>query len=222
MRKWLEDIRTKTKDMNREQAMEYVLMYYWYHILLGTAAMGLIILLIYHIGWGKNRKPDFTCVIVNQEVDFSRDAEIAEEFAAFSGIKTNKLSIDSDYLISYGDVQLPEANESSYEKFFFNWSSGVIDVMILPESFYEYCLDLGGEFCDFREMLPEEKLAQPEERMNREPGQEYKGINIEGTVLEGYLKMEEEDPMVLVVPAEMKHKELSRKFLEYVLEGRSE
>lgn len=218
VRKWMEDIRTKTKHMNREQKWEYVLMYYWYHILLGAILLGLVILLIYHIVWGRNRKPDFTCVIVNQEVDFPRDAEIAEEFSSFSGIGAKKLSIDSDYLISYEDVRLPEANESSYEKFFFNWSSGLIDVMVLPESFYEYCLKLGGEFCDLREILPAEKLDCLEEQMNPECGQEYRRIYIEGTALEGWLQTEEGDPPVLVVPVEMKHKELSGKFLEYVLE----
>lgn len=218
MKKWIEDIRTKTKEMTREQAVEYVLMYYWYHILLGTIALGLVILLVYHVGWGKNRKPDFTCVIINQEVDFSRDTEITEDFSAFSGIKAKKLSIDSDYLISYGDVQLPEANESSYEKFFFNWSSGVIDVMVLPESFYKYCLELGGEFRDLRELVPEDRRGRLEEQRYQENGQAYAGIYVKGTALERWLQMEEEDPLVLVVPIEMKHEELGGVFLEYVLD----
>ena len=33
VRKWIEDIRTKTKEMSREQTVEYVATYYWYHIL---------------------------------------------------------------------------------------------------------------------------------------------------------------------------------------------
>lgn len=166
VRQWIEDIRTKTKDMDRDHAVEYVLNYYWYHILLGAIALGLIILLIYHLFWGRNQKPEFTCVIVNQEVDFSRDARMAEEFSAFSGIREKKCSIDSDYLISYDDVELPEANESSYEKFFFNWSSGSIDAVVMPESFYKYCLELGGVFCDVRELSPHREADAPENRIN--------------------------------------------------------
>lgn len=217
MKKWIrgirDDIAAKTKDMSREQAAEYVLAYYWYHILLGAMALGLSILLIYHVGWGKNRKPEFSCVIVNQEVDFPRDARITEEFAVFAGVNAKTLSVDSDYLISYGDVQLPEANESSYEKFFFNWSSGVIDAMVLPESFYEYCLDLGGGFLDLR------KLGSGEVREALEglAEEECTALCVRGTALEKWLQTGEEDPLLLVFPMEMKHRELSGKFLEYVL-----
>ena len=173
-----DDILTKTKDMSREQAAEYVLTYYWYHMLLGALALGLALLLIYHVGWGRNRKPEFSCVIVNQEVDFQRDEEIAEDFSAFSGIRT---------------------------KFFFNWSSGVIDAMILPESFYEYCLSLGGEFLDLRE------LGSGEEGVS--------AVCVKGTVLEKWLQMDTGDPLLLVFPVEGKHREQSRRFLEYVLES---
>lgn len=225
MKQWIEKIRddilSKTKDMSREQAAEYVLTYYWYHMLLGALALGLALLLIYHAGWGRNRKPEFSCVIVNQEVDFTRDAGIAEDFSGFSGIGTKKLSIDSDYLISYEDVQLPEANESSYEKFFFNWSSGVIDAMILPESFYKYCLSLGGEFLDLGDVDSGE-IQIPAELAY--PGAEEDGlaVRVKGTVLEKWLQMHESDPLLLVFPVEGKHREQSRQFLEYVLERRLE
>lgn len=229
MKRWIEDIRIKTKDMNREQAAEYVLTYYWYHILLGTIALGLIILFIYHVGWGRNRKPEFACVIVNQEVDFLRDARMAEEFSGFSGIREKKLSIDSDYLISYDEVRLPEANESSYEKFFFNWSSGVIDAMIMPESFYKYCLELGGVFCDLRELFLQEETDRQEKQISQEnmeslgdllyqgAGEEFTAVYIEGTALEKWLETEEEDPLLLVFPLESKHKKNSGLFLEYAL-----
>lgn len=52
VRKWISDIREKTKDMDRQQAAEYVLTYYWYHMLLTAVSLGLVILVIYHIGWG--------------------------------------------------------------------------------------------------------------------------------------------------------------------------
>lgn len=222
MEKIRDDILSKTKDMSREQAAEYVLTYYWYHMLLGALALGLALLLIYHVGWGRNRKPEFSCVIVNQEVDFTRDAGIAEDFSGFSGIGTKKLSIDSDYLISYEDVQLPEANESSYEKFFFNWSSGVIDAMILPESFYEYCLGLGGEFWDLRELGPGEIRGLSAELAYPGSKEDVFAVCVKGTVLEKWLQMDESDPLLLVFPVEGKHREQSRQFLEYVLERRSE
>lgn len=215
MKKCLEDIRVKTKTMNREQAAEYVLTYYWYHILLGTIALGLILLLIYHIGWG-NQKKEFTCVIVNQEVDFSRDAQVLEEFSAFSGIQERKLSFDSDYLISYADVQLEGENESSYEKFFFNWSAGVIDAMIMPESFLRYCQELDGIFADLGELVPEEELTSLESGLYKDSGQ-YTGIYIEESVLKDTFETEGEDPLLLVFPAELKHKEICRKFLQYTL-----
>ena len=124
-------------------------------------------------------------------------------------------------LYSYEDVQLPEANESSYEKFFFNWSSGAIDAIILPESFYEYCLSLGGEFLDLGEMDSGE-IQIPAELAY--PGAEEDGlaVRVKGTVLEKWLQMDESDPLLLVFPVEGKHREQSRQFLEYVLERRSE
>lgn len=218
MKKWIKDIREKTKDMNREQTIEYICNYYWYHILIGCILLGLVLLLIYHIGWGKKEK-EFSCVIVNQEIDFKRDRELSEDFCEFAGLDKKKVSIDSDYQISYADKELEGVNESSYEKFFFNWSSGVIDVMVLPESFYKYCLELGGGFRDLRELVPEDQRDRLEEQRYQENGQAYTGIYVKGTALERWLQMEEEDPLVLVVPIEMKHEEPGGTFLEYVLDA---
>ncbi len=191
MRKWIRDIREKTADMNREQAWEYIANYYWYHILIAFILTGLSVLLIYHIGWGDRRK-EFTCVIVNQEIDYVRDKEMAEEFSAWSGIKSKQILIDSDYLISYRDKQIESVKESSYEKFFFNWQAGEIDAMVMPESFYEYCLDQGGVFT-------EEKIPVGTTRLGES------------------LAEEEGDPVYLVFAADSRHKQACGKFREYIV-----
>lgn len=190
MGKWIADIREKTKDMNKNQKIEYICNYYWYHILIGCILLGLLLLLIYHIGWGKKEK-DFSCVIVNQEIDLKRDRELSESFGEFSGLDKKKISIDSDYQISYGDKILEGVNESSYEKFFFHWSSGETDAMIMPESFYEYCIKQNGEFSG-------EKLY------------------LKDTWLKEILRDDERDPVLVVFAAQSKHKEACRSFVEYV------
>lgn len=192
MRKWIEDIRQKTADMDRKQAFGYIAGYYWYHILIVFIMMGIMILLVYHIGWGDRRK-EFTCVIINQETDYARDKRLAKEFGAFSDRKADEILIDSDYQISYGDKQLESIKESSYEKFFFNWQAKEIDAMVMPQSFYDYCLDQGGEFM-------EEKIP------------------VEATRLGDLLTEEDADPVYLVFAADTKHKKACAQFREYLCE----
>ena len=98
--------------MTRKKKLEYIVDYYWYHILIAAIGLGLFILLIYHIGWG-SRSKEFTCVLVNQEVDYARDQKLAEQFGAYAGIESEKILIDSDYQISYRDKQLESVKESS-------------------------------------------------------------------------------------------------------------
>ncbi|MCI8833802.1 MAG: hypothetical protein HFH24_00245 [Ruminococcus sp.] len=217
VRKWIEDIRTKTKEMSREQTVEYVATYYWYHILLVFLALGLLLLLIYHIGWGDRRK-EFTCALVNQEVDFARDREMTKQFASFSGKNEKKLAVDSDYLISYEDIRLEGANESSYEKFFFNWSSGVLDAVVMPESFYQYCRKLGGAFLEMEGLLSEDEISEWKERFYQDAGKNT-GIYLEGLALEEMLQTDPWDPVLLVFPAETKQKELCGAFLKFAMYG---
>lgn len=190
MKKWIQDIREKTADMDREQKFQYIANYYWYHILTGLLLAGLVILFIYHILWG-DRTKEFTCVIVNQAIDYERDQKLAQQFAAYSGMKKKEALIDSDYQISYGDRQLESVKESSYEKFFFNWQAGEIDAMVMPESFYEFCRRQGGVFTD-------EKIPVGETRIG------------------DMLTEEEDDPVFLVFAADSKHKEACKKFREFL------
>lgn len=179
--------------MTRKKKLEYIVDYYWYHILIAAIGLGLFILLIYHIGWG-SRSKEFTCVLVNQEVDYARDQKLAEQFGAYAGIESEKILIDSDYQISYRDKQLESVKESSYEKFFFNWQAGEIDAMIIPESFYEFCLDLGGEFME--KMIP-----------------------VRETKIKGTLAEEKDDPVYLMFAADTEHKSACELFENYLCDG---
>ncbi|MGN0203716.1 MAG: hypothetical protein ACI4BB_04190 [Coprococcus sp.] len=215
LKAWREDIRIKTKNMNRREKAEYVLTYYWYHILLATLFFGLIILLIYHIGWGEKKK-EFTLVIVNQEVDFSRDTKMAKDFALYSALDEKRILVDSDYLISYGDVKLEGINESSYEKFFLNWAAGTLDAVIMPESFLQYCKQLDAEIVVLEEILDQKELESRKDCIIEIDGK-YECIDINKTRLGQILKCGGEDRVVLIFPQEMKHPDACRKFLEYIL-----
>lgn len=98
---------------------------------------------------------------------------------------------DSDYLLSYDDVQLSEANESSYEKFFLNWHVHEIDAMIMPKSFYEYCKRQGGEF---------QETIELEEQMANKLG----------------FRMPDGEKLLLCLPSDSRHLETGEKFIEFV------
>lgn len=144
-KKWIKDIKEKTSDMNKKEAFSYIVTYYWPHIVGGISIIALILLFGRHYLFG-NVNPSFTCVMVNQRADTERDNRMAETYAKETGLRREEVVIDSDYHFSYADVHLEGVNESSYEKFFFQWQNGELDVAIISESFYEYCRQLGGEF----------------------------------------------------------------------------
>lgn len=142
--KW-KDIKEKTSGMGRKEALAYIFTYYWYHMLAFVSVAALIFLFAAHYGSG-NKKPLFTCVIVNQQTDTGRDLRIRDAFAQEAGIPPERAVIDSGYQFSYGQFQMQGVNESSYEKFFFQWRNHEIDAVILPESFYWHCREMGGDF----------------------------------------------------------------------------
>lgn len=215
VRKWISDIKEKTAHMDRRQTAEYIAAYYWFHILLTAIALGLLLLLAYHIGWGR-RKPDFTVALVNQQADSEQDQALAQRFSAASGISLKKIFVDSDYLLSYDDVQLKNIKESSYEKFFFNWSAGALDAVVMPESFYRHCREMGGEFTDVRSLPHGETLPASPELLFMDAGK-CAGIYAEKTALQIRSKTDGDDPLLLVFPASSKRQKAAGKFIQFAL-----
>ena len=74
MKSYFAKIRENTAGMNGREKADYVLTYYWYHILGFAAALGLVLFLIIHFGF-RQAPPVFTCVLVNQDINFARDQE---------------------------------------------------------------------------------------------------------------------------------------------------
>lgn len=208
MNRYLQEIKEKTKEMNRKQKIEYVLTYYWYHLLGICGGVFLVVFLIVHFAFG-DKQPEFTCVIVNQRIDYDRDGLLAEMFAEAIDIPKEAIVVDSDYIISYEGQMMEGNNESSYEKFFSKWAGGELDAVIMPESFLIYCTRMGGNYYDTRDM-PANKLKR----------YEYEGAAvgflIEGSYLEDYLEIDESDPLVLVFPKEGTHMDNCRKFTEFI------
>ena len=97
-------------------------------------------------------------------------------------------------------MQIPEANESSYEKFFLNWHVHELDAMIIPESFYEYCQRQGGEFSETVELSDQSVL----DKLLVEVGLG--------------LRKPEDEKLLLCIPSDAKHPEEGKKFIEYISE----
>lgn len=212
MGKYRDDIKEKTRNMNRQETCAYILTYYWYHMLIIFSIAALVLLFTVHYAFG-NKKPVFTCIIVNQETDPVRDREIAEDFAGASGLPAERIRIDSDYNFSYEGLQLEGVNESSYEKFFFQWENEEIDAVILPESFYRHCREMGGRFRVLEE--DEIKVLQP----FTDEGECTAVILGNDSFMERVSGRKEK--LLLAFPSTGKHTEESREFLEYV-GGRTE
>ena len=143
MKDILNDIREKTEGMSRQDKVSYILTYYWYHMLIIFSVLALIVIFIVH--YATYKKPEFTCVMVNQQIDTQRDNQMTEEYAKFSKMDPKRIEINSNYNFSYGDLKLADVNESSNEKFFLQWRNNELDAVIMTESFYEYCKEVGGE-----------------------------------------------------------------------------
>lgn len=55
LKKWIKDIRVKTKNMDRKETIEYIAAYYWYHILIAAVVLIIISIAVYHLAWGKQK-----------------------------------------------------------------------------------------------------------------------------------------------------------------------
>lgn len=205
-KKWINDIREKTSSMNKKEACSYIATYYWPQIVGCISIIALILLFGGHYLFG-NKKPSFTCVMVDQRTDTDRDERIAETYARNTGFQRGEVVIDSDYNFSYADLHLEGVNESSYEKFFFQWRNGELDAVIMSESFYQYCREMGGEF------------RHIEDCRNFEP---YMDDGVCSAVVLGNDSFMEKvtgdakEQLLLAFPETGKRKEAADKFLEYL------
>ena len=208
MRHYIREIRENTAGMNRHEKAEYILTYYWYHLLGVIAAVCLVLFLIIHFGFRED-PPLFTCALVNQEINFIRDGQIEKDFSQASGIDEDRMDINSDYNISYGNVKLEGVNESSYEKFFFKWQNKELDAVILPESFYKYCRELGGSFKSLEGWDVEGFTLY-------EDGENITAVEVENTLLSHYLENETGEKMLLAFPDTGQHEDECKAFLDFI------
>ena len=114
MKEILNDIREKTEGMSRQDKVSYILTYYWYHMLIIFSVLALIVIFIVH--YATYKKPEFTCVMVNQQIDTQRDNQMTDEFAKFSKIDPKRVEINSNYNFSYGDLKLDSSVYQVWEE----------------------------------------------------------------------------------------------------------
>lgn len=200
--RWIRNIREKTSGMDSAERAEYIADYYWYHILLTFLAAALFVLLVYHAACGR-RTVSFACVIVNEKPDTGRDRELSGEIAGMLGVDEEKIRVDSDYRISFPGHTEEGSNESDYEKFFFGWSQGELDAVVMTESFYAYCLTL-------------------DPRLRALPAEGSVPLPLRETVLTSWICEGEEDPMVLIFPADGKNEAAAEAFCTAIMEQKDE
>ena len=203
-------IRENTEGMSGKEKMSYILTYYWYHLLGIVAVLGLIVFLIVHFAFPEE-KPLFTCALVNQRIDSSRDQKLAEDFAEYVDLSQKQVVFDSDYIVSYNETEEKESNdsnESGFDKFFFKWSGGELDAVVMTEDFMSYCLEIGGAF------YPADEFDVAGLDVCEVQG--VSAIKVSGTKLESDLDGTEKDDLVLVFPDTGKQKENCQKFIDYL------
>lgn len=200
-------IKESTKNMNRTQKLQYIMTYYWYHILGICAVVGLIVFLIVHFAFPEE-KPLFTCALINQKIDYEQDENFAKEFADVSGLSKSQIVFDSDYIISYDGNKQDGNNESSFDKFFFQWSGGELDAIIADEDFLTYCVVVGGEFYRADEFDTDDLTCCTVAGVS--------AIQLKETEFDKELAGTERDELVLAFPKTGSHKEICQKFIDYL------
>ncbi len=202
----IKNIKEQTKNMDAKEKFDYIRTYYWYHILGICAFVFLVIFLIRHFAFPEE-KPLFTCALVNQQIDQDRDESLQNNFAENSGISKKQIVFDSDYVISYDGSKKEGNNESSFDKFFFQWSGGELDAVVMDKDFLEYCIDVGGEFYQTEDFdTGNLTLCQVDG---------VSVIALGGTAFKESLLG---DDLVVAFPATGKHKEACQKFVDYLKE----
>lgn len=239
MNSWFSDIKDKTKGMSNKESLDYILTYYWYHILIFCGIVILVIIFAAHYLMG-NQRPEFSLVMVNQEINTPRDNRITEAFAAFSGIDVGSIDIDSNYNFSYGDIAISGVNETSYEKFFLRWRNNELDAVIMPESFYNYCVAMGGSFRDLEMMDTGDLILYTDDGdssggsedgadgdnadgdegnvRNGSDGEKNTAVILGEDRMTGVISGGEGETLLLAFPANGEHPEASQEFLSFIQE----
>ncbi len=198
--RWIRELRENTAQMKRGQRAAYIAEYYWYHILLTFLAAAAVVLAIYNFTVGR-QTVSFACAIINEQTDDERDSALCALLSDALNLQEKEITVDSNYKVSYGAAAQTDAfgsvDYTGYDKFFFGWSGGDLDVVVMPSSLLSYCLELGGEFRSF----------QSEEGVS---------IELKDTLLASFIQDNPEDPMVVVCPLNGKHEEAAEKFLQYI------
>lgn len=195
--------------MTPAQKTEYIITYYWYHILGICAAVMLLIFLPVHFILGE-KEPCFSAVLINQPIDYGRDEEMERAFSAYLGEDSGgSVDISSDYNFSYGEVKLEGVNESSYEKFFFRLGGGELDAVIMPESFYRHCLEMDVEFTDLSEF-------ETGDLRIFEDGGKRAAVYAEETGLAGFLDNRTGEALFLAFPSSGTHRQACQEFLNFL------
>ena len=214
MKDILNDIKEKTEGMSRQDKISYILTYYWYHMLIIFSVLALIVIFVVH--YATYKKPEFTCIMVNQQIDTQRDNQMTDEFAKFSKLDPKRVEINSNYNFSYGDLNLPDVNESSNEKFFLQWRNNELDAVIMTESFYEYCKEVGGEFRDIDtwdiDTVMYEKFRDDGKTTGIILGTDRMTEKVIGTG----------ERLLLVFPSNGKHEKASKLYLKYIIGGNAD
>lgn len=207
----IRNIKETTKEMSRKEKLEYVVTYYWYHILGIVVFFSLIVFGIVHFAFPE-KKPLFTCALVNQKIDSMRDGELEKKFADFSQSEEDRIRFDSDYIISYQNEEREESeedsNKSGFDKFFFQWAGGELDAVIMTEDFLAYCIEVGGKFHEVGKF--------DTEGLNLVKVDGIQAVDLDGTKLEQFLNGTENRDLVLVFPETGKHTKSCQKFLDYL------
>lgn len=152
------------------------------------AVLALLIFLVVHFAFPEE-KPFFKCALVNQKIDSDRDVVLSEEFATFSGLDVKRIVFD---------------------KFFFQWSKGELDAVILTKDFLKYCTSVGGEYYSADEFETKD--------LNLCEAGGTKAIDLTGTKLESELDGTEKEDLVLVFTATGIHKEMCQKYIDFLSE----
>lgn len=197
-------------DMSLKEKIEYIFTYYKWYILGVCAAVGLVIFLIVHFAFPQEKEA-FSCAMINQRIDYDRDAELEKDFADASGLDAALIDIDSDYNISYPGHEIEDANAGVFDKFFIKYSNGEFDAIITTPDFAKYCQTVGAVYTSMDEYDTGDLTVYSEGDIS--------GIDISDTKLMDKLDTLDDEKLILVFPVEGTHHEACQKFLNYLLKN---